>query len=241
MEAIVAERTRSEMALRIAHEVRNPAIIIGGLVRRIAKHVEECGPGQEYYKTVQEETKKLEVLVEKFESVQPGRQVHFSPQELNMLVEDTLEIVQPEADDKGLILLLDRAPASLLFQGNPHLIKMAILHVLRNAIEAGRHGDTIQVTTGMVPRGVMVTIEDNGPGIPRELLEHVFEPFYSTQKGETGLGLAHVRQIIAEHLGHVEINSREGEGTEVIITLPTHLGELKEQADKEKPAGLLAG
>ncbi|MEJ2033153.1 MAG: HAMP domain-containing sensor histidine kinase [Deltaproteobacteria bacterium] len=235
MEAIVSERTRSEMALRVAHGVRNPAIIISGLVKRIAKDLEECGAGQKYFKKVQEETKKLESLVEKLESVQPGHQLHFSPQELNGLVEETLEIVQPEADDKGVALLLDRASAALTFQGNPHLVKMAILHVLRNAIEACSHGDTIQVSTALVSRGVIVIIKDNGPGIPREVLEHVFEPFYSTKKGETGLGLAHVRQIIEEHLGSVEINSREGEGTEVVIILPTHLGELEEQTGHEKP------
>lgn len=234
MEAIVSERTRSEMALRIAHEVRNPSIIISGLVQRIARNLGEGGAGQKYFKKVQEETRKLESLVEKFESVQPGRQLHFSPQELTGLVEDTLEIVQPEADDKGLTLLFDRAPAALVFQGNPHLVKMAILHVLRNAIEACSRGDTIQVTTALVPRGVTVMIKDDGPGIVQEVLEHVFEPFYSTKEGETGLGLAHVRQIIEEHLGTVEIDSREGKGTEVVITLPTHLGELDEQTGREQ-------
>jgi signal transduction histidine kinase len=232
MEAIVSERTRSEMALRIAHEVRNPALIIGGLVRRITKNMEDCATSQEHFRKVQEEAIRLEALVEKFESIQPGRQLHFSPQELNGLIEDSLEIVQPEVDDRGLILLLDRAPASLIFQGNPHLVKMAILHVLRNAIEACRHGDTIQVTTGLAPGGVTVAIRDNGPGISGEILEHAFEPFYNAQNGETGLGLAHVRQIIEEHLGNVEIASPEGAGTEVVITFPTHLGELKDQIGK---------
>jgi signal transduction histidine kinase len=226
MEAIVSERTRAEMALRLAHEVRNPAMIISGLLKRMGKGMREGSFNQEYFDRVQEETRKLEALVKKLENAQPELRPFFSAQDLSGLAEEALAIVQSEADNKGIIILLDRSPAALLFQGNAQLVKIAVLHVLRNAIEACVRGDIIQVTTGIVPDGVEVKVADNGPGIPREVLAHFFEPFTITKGGETGLQLAHIRQIIEEHRGRVEIVSEEGRGTEVKITLPTHLGEL---------------
>jgi signal transduction histidine kinase len=226
MESIVSERTRTEMALRLAHEVRNPAMIISGLLKRMGKGLQEGAVNPEYFDRVQEEAGKLEAMVKKLESVQPELRPFFSSQDLNSLAEEALAIVQPEADGRGIIILLDRSPAALIFQGNAQVVKIAVLHVLRNAIEACGRGDIVQVTTGFVPDGVEVKVADNGPGLPRGVLEHLFEPFITTREGETGLGLAHIRQIIEEHRGRVEIVSEEGKGTAVEIILPTHLGEL---------------
>jgi signal transduction histidine kinase len=226
LEVIISERTRTEMALRLAHEVRNPAMIISGLLKRIDKGLRQGSFNQDYVDRVREEAGKLEALVKKLEGVQPERRLFFSSQELNSIVEEALAVVQAEAEGSGINILLDRSPASLVFQGNAQLVKTGILHVLRNAIEACGHGDLIQVSTGFAPGGIEVKISDDGPGIPREILAHLFEPFASTGNGETGLGLACVRQIIEEHRGSVEIASEEGKGTEVKIILPTHLGEL---------------
>jgi signal transduction histidine kinase len=225
MEAIVAERTRAEMTLRLAHEVRNPAMIISGLLKRIGKGLREGSLNQEYFDRVQKESDKLENMVKKLEMMQPGMHTFFSPQDLNSLTEETLAIVQPEADSKGIVMLLDRSPGSLIFQGNAQLVKFAMLHIMRNAIEACGRGNIIQVTTGIGPDGVEITFSDNGPGISREILAHLSEP-QTTEEGEAGLGLAHIRQIISEHRGRLEVTSGEGKGPEVKIILPTHLGEL---------------
>ncbi len=230
LENIVFERTRAEMALRTAHEVRNPVVIISGLIQRLVSTSAICSDEKEKLELILHQAKKLESLVAKFEDVRPEAKRTFAPLELNSLVEASINVIQEEADNKGVTILLDRAPSSLVFQGNEQLLKIAILHVLRNAIEACGLGDTIQISTELGPQGILLQIQDNGSGIPQEILIHIFEPFYSTRKGGTGLGLPYVKQIIEEHKGHIEIASAEQVGTTVSISLPTHLGVLSKAA-----------
>ena len=147
IEEIVAERTQTEIALRIAHEIRNPAVIIGGLMRRIIKNTPGDSPNKERLARVQEQAEKLESLIAKIHVVEPDRIPKFSCQELNALVEEAVDAIQQEAQEKAVVVLLDRSPAALTFQGNSHLVKSAVIHVLRNAIEICGPGNTIQVST----------------------------------------------------------------------------------------------
>ncbi|MGQ9812567.1 MAG: sensor histidine kinase, partial [Dissulfurimicrobium sp.] len=169
---------------------------------------------------VMEQAKRLETMVARFEKALTMTKKYFSPQELNAIVEEMIELVRPEADEKGIIILFNRHPANLNFQGNRHLIKVALAHLARNAIEVCGQGNTIEITTDLAGRLVMVTIKDNGPGIPEAIKSHIFEPFYKTHQGETGLGLPYVKQIIEEHKGDIRIISSKEKGTLVEICLP---------------------
>jgi signal transduction histidine kinase len=226
VEMIVSERTRAEMALRMAHEARNPVMIIGGLIQKILKKMPASDTGRPLMERVMEQAQRLETMVARFEEALPMTKKYFSPQELNAIVEETIEFVRSEADGKGIIILFDRHPANLAFQGNKYLIKVALAHLIRNAIEVCGAGDTIEITTDLEGRLVMVKIKDSGPGIPEEIKSHIFEPFYKTRQGETGLGLPYVKQIIDEHKGDIRITSAKGEGTAVEIRLPTHISEM---------------
>ena len=230
LENIVFERTRAEMALRTAHEVRNPVVIISGLIQRLVSASSKCSEEKEKLELILQQAKKLESLVARFEGVRPETKRTFAPLELSSLVEACLDLIQEEAENKGVTILLDRAPSSLVFQGNEQLLKIAVLHVLRNAIEACGLGDTIQISTELGDKGLVLQIQDSGSGIPQEILMHIFEPFYSTRRGGTGLGLPYVKQIIEEHKGHIEIASTEQVGTTVAISFPTHLGILSKSA-----------
>ncbi len=229
IESIVFERTKAEIALRMAHEVRNPAMIIGGLLRRLLINAsDDCIEEKERLEKVIEQVRKLETLVTSFEKVRPDLEKKIVPLELNQLVEETLEILQPEANQKDITILLDRSSAGLNIQGNSQLLKIAIMHVIRNAIDACETGNTVQITTELTGRGIELKIQDDGPGIPEELLHHIYEPFYLTKEGETGLGIPYVKQILTEHKGTISIISKEKVGTTVEIVLPTHLALLKE-------------
>lgn len=231
VEMIVSERTRAEMALRMAHEARNPVMIIGGLIQKIIKKMPADDTKRPLMERILEQAQRLEAMVAKFEKALPMAKKYFSPQELNAIAEETIELVRPEADEKGIIMLFDRHPANLSFQGNKYLIKVALAHLIRNAIEVCNQEDTIEITTDLAGRMVTITIKDSGPGIPEEIKSHIFEPFYKTRQGETGLGLPYVKQIIEEHKGDIRITSAEGKGTTVEILLPTHISEMT-AADK---------
>jgi len=147
------------------------------------------------------------------------------------LLGEVVEIVRPEADKKGIELAFSPAPQRLPFLGNEHYLRVALLHLLRNSVEACSQGNRIEVRVLQDPDGVVVRIRDNGPGISRYVLEHIFEPFYSTRDGSTGLGLPYVRQIIHEHRGDIDISSTRGQGVNVELHLPTHLGELRQEVN----------
>ena len=226
IESIVAERTRVEMALRFAHDVRNPSMIIGGLVRRMKKNIPEGSPELEKIRQILEQAEKLDSLVGKLDLSEKKGGWKFAALELSALAEEAVAAVQEEADRKDIIIFLDRAPSPLTFQGSRHLVKIALMHLLRNAIESCGSGDTVQVVTEAGEKSVIARIEDNGPGIPREMVEHIFEPFFDTGKGTTGIGLPFVKQIVEDHKGTLELASTRERGTSVVIRFPPLLGEL---------------
>jgi signal transduction histidine kinase len=75
--------------------------------------------------------------------------------------------------------------------------------------EASVAGDTIHISTELTNRGSALKVQDDGPGIPREILQHIYEPFYAAQEGETGLGIPYVKQIVTKHQGSIFIASKE--------------------------------
>ena len=227
IESVVSDRTRAELALQLAHEIRNPVMVISGLLQRMTCRQEDRERNRRYRKTVLDQTSKLEAIVNRFEELQDGGQDHFSAIEINELTRDSVKIIQAEAEIKGISITFFPAAEPLFCRGDARYLKVALLHVMRNALESCSAGDTIRVETKQVPTGASITIIDDGPGIPPEVLEHIFEPFYSTKEGSTGLGLPYVRQIIREHRGEISIESTFGQGCTVTIILPTHLSELQ--------------
>jgi len=228
IEAVVSERTTSELALGIAHRIRNPVMIIGGLIRQLMKKgCTDRETFQNYLEKILEQAKKLEDLVSTFENLRAKSQNAFIDIDLNELAEEAIEILRPEAESKGIVLVFERWDKPLTFRGNPHLLKIAILHIVRNAIEACEHGDSIEITTGIDGGRLFLEVKDNGPGIPNEILKHILKAFYTTKEGKTGLGLPYVNQIIKEHRGELRVDSTQGVGTTVRIYLPTHGPELQ--------------
>ncbi len=227
IESVVSDRTRAELALQLAHEIRNPVMVISGLLQRMTCRQEDQKRNSRYRETVLDQTTKLEAIVHRFEKLQDGGKDHFSVINVNELTRDSVKIIQAEAEIKGITTSFFPTKKTLFCRGDARYLKVALLHILRNALESCSTGDSIRVETKQVTTGASITIIDDGPGIPQEVLEHIFKPFYSTKEGSTGLGLPYVRQIIREHRGKITIESTFGHGCTVTIILPTHLSELQ--------------
>ncbi len=236
IEAVVSDRTKAEMALQLAHGIRNPVMIIGGLLKRLYRDSSPTEHERQVRDAVLDQVRQLEYLVKGFEDLQMQFKEHFSTIELNSLVHDAMEIVRHEAEQKKISLHFTPSPNPLPLHGNQQYLKVALLHLLRNAIESCSEKNHIRVRVTQTEDGAMVRIEDDGPGIPGEVLEHIFEPFYSTKEGATGLGLPYVRQIIHEHRGDIRIRSTPGVGTSVQLTFPTHLATMQDNGPVRIPA-----
>jgi signal transduction histidine kinase len=105
------------------------------------------------------------------------------------------------------------------------MLEQAFLNIYRNAIEAMDDGGILLIFVGRVKNGQMsllVTIEDNGCGIEEADLPHIFNPFFTKKKYGTGLGMTQVKKIVDLHMGTIEVTSKKGEGTRVMVTFPIH-------------------
>lgn len=151
------------------------------------------------------------------------RTPRLAPVQLNALVDDVLKLVHRRAEDKGVMIksrLDEDVPAVFMDEDGIHQV---VLNLVANAIDA------VPATTGAInvrtlvdeDEWAVVSVGDNGPGIPAEEVKRIFDAFYSTKgHGGTGLGLAVARKIVDEHAGKIEVQSAPGEGTLVRVRLP---------------------
>jgi signal transduction histidine kinase len=219
LETAAAERAVSEMALHIAHEIRNPATVIGGLVNVLLK--EGALPERDRTKaeTVIRKAKQLEEIVVQFEKLAAQRRYFKRNEDLGKIMEESADILRQEFNRKGVSLDL-HAIGGLKFKANVGMLKIALTHLLRNALEACQAGGRVAFSLSKTPRGHQIRIEDNGAGIPPEKLEHIFEPFVTTKPSRIGLGLPIVKQIVEEHRGKLSLQSEPGEGTLATLEFP---------------------
>jgi signal transduction histidine kinase len=225
MEALVMERTMSEMALGMAHGIRNPLHVIGGFSHRLMKKTDEADPSRAWASAIAEEARRIEQMVERFETLAQRKTSFFAQEDLNAIVRATLDLLRPELRAKNITLVTEISSTPLVGRLNKHLLKVALAHLLRNAIEATRPGGTILVRTSREKDFAMLVIRDTGRGMAQEVVDKVFVPFYTTKLGGTGLGMVFVRQIVDEHRGIITLESKLGRGTTVNIRLPQRFGE----------------
>ncbi|MGD9851220.1 MAG: sensor histidine kinase [Nitrospirales bacterium] len=148
------------------------------------------------------------------------------PLELQPLVEDVMSELSVLAQDGGIHLQTDCRPVPSLL-GDASQLKQALINLLDNALRHTPSGGTITVRVSASDRSIRLSVEDTGPGIETRHLSHLFERFYRVdpardrQSGGTGLGLAIVKEIIEAHGGTIQAHSQLGQGTIMMITLPT--------------------
>lgn len=145
---------------------------------------------------------------------------------INDVAEQSLELARPYAERHGAELRLDLEPDLPLAPMNPLEIELVLVNLIRNAVEAGRGDAVITIRTGPAQGGVQIAVSDNGCGMNKEQLAHVFDPLYTTRRqvGGSGLGMSIAYGIVQKHQGRMEVQSQLGSGTTVTIDLPVPAG-----------------
>lgn len=230
MEDIVAERTMGMVGLRVADRIRNPVTVIGGLCRQLSKKEREGIP-KDKLEDILSECQKMEKIVADFDELVRSKRFLFKRENLNEIALSTVRLVEHEVKDKAIGLAVNLYDKPLMFNANRQLIKIAVRHILSNAIDATEPGGGITISSGVKEENIYLTITDTGNGMTPEEMHRIFEPFYST-KGRTGMGLPLARQIISEHMGEIIIDSKPHVGTTVQFIFPTRWME-KETAVNE--------
>ncbi len=212
-----------EMAASIAHELKTPLVSIGGFAARLKRSLPEGTTEQEYAAIINRESLRLEEMLGNILGFSKRQMLCFSQCLLRDIVEEALSLEANALALNGILVQRRYAPESLQLQGDAQKLRQVLLNVIANARQAMQGGGTLRVELRAATlRGepaVEVALEDTGGGIPPELRQQVFTPFFTTKEQGTGLGLAISQRIAAQHNG--ELIMEEGElGARVVLRLP---------------------
>jgi len=225
------ENTRQEFVANVSHELRTPLSLIKGFVETLidgAKDDPELSA--RFLRTIEKHTDRLTYLIEdlltisRLESGQIIMNLH--EVELRAEVAQVLDDLQARAAEKK-VTLLNEVPAELEVRADSDRLQQVLFNLVENAIKYGRAEGTVVVGGKIGADGkAEAWVQDDGPGIPPDAVDRVFERFYrvdrarSRETGGTGLGLAIVKHIVQAHGGEVRVETELGQGTTFFFTLP---------------------
>jgi two-component system, sporulation sensor kinase E len=177
---------------------------------------------EQYLLVARGEINRLDYIITQFlQAIRPSVP-QIKPASLNDVVQKTLELLKPEIDNRDVDIRTRLARQLPVTPIDPAQIQQVLVNLIKNALQAMTKGGTLMLQTGEGADGVWVSVADTGGGIPQEQINRIFEPFYTTKKKGTGLGLMIVQRIVRAHGGRIELESQVSRGTTFRIWLPLH-------------------
>jgi two-component system sensor histidine kinase HydH len=221
-----AENTElATLAGGLAHEIRNPLSTIGMNLELLAEELEndDSQKARRMIRRIgnlQGECRNLEEILNAFLQFARAGELHLSDGNLNIIVSDYIDFLEPQANSMEVELrphLDSDLPIVML---DKSLMRQALVNLCRNAIEAMPDGGSIDLLTRTRDGDVVLEVIDTGKGMDEKTRSQMFQAFFSTRSGGSGLGLATVRRIVEAHHGRISCESEVGKGTRFTITLP---------------------
>lgn len=214
----------TEMARKVAHEIKNPLTPIQLSAEHILKVHSDKHPDferilQESVSYIISEVENLRRIAGEFMTIARENGTIKTRFDLRELIKELLRPFQQTLADR-IVFNLRLSGHDFELLGDRGKIKVALRNILINAIEAIKGPGRVEVNLKETNEELVVEIKDNGCGIPPEMVERIFEPYFSTKEKGTGLGLAICKRILEEHNGSIRLESQPGKGTRVTITLP---------------------
>jgi two-component system, sporulation sensor kinase E len=249
-DAIESERVQALtlLAASVAHEIGNPLNALHIHLQLMEREVKKLKPAsvrgalgararapilsngaetadaaaklEQYLSVAKGEINRLDYIVTQFlQAIRPAP-LQLKPASLNDVIERTIELLRPELDNRGIAIKLKLARQLPATPIDPTQMQQALVNLVKNAMQAMTRGGTLTLQTGESSEAVWVSVADTGGGIPQEQINRIFEPFYTTKKKGTGLGLMIVQRIVRAHSGRIELDSHVGRGTMFRFWLP---------------------
>jgi two-component system, NtrC family, sensor histidine kinase PilS len=209
------------LAAAIAHEIRNPLTSIAGSVSMLSGIADLSDEHRQLLQIVTRESERLNGIITDFLAYSRGKQYQFAPVDLLPLLEDTLTLLEHRlvAQNTGIRIERHLGVQQAFAMADGDKIKQVFWNFCENAVRAMRSGGVLSVSVEQTGDDWQINFADTGPGMSRQLVEKIFEPFQSQFEGGTGLGLAIVYQIVQAHEGKVWARSRLGEGSVFVLRL----------------------
>lgn len=214
-----------KLAASVAHSIRNPLTSVKMRLFSLERSLNLAPTQREDFEVIAEEIGHIDTIVANFLEFSRPPKLKMQPLSLSDVVDMTLQLLKHRLESYGVRVELDRKgrlPKALL---DPDQMKEVLVNLILNACEAMGEGGHIRIVeeSGMMgDQGfvVLVRIKDSGPGIPEEIKDRIFEPFFSTKEEGSGLGLAIARRILQDHKGWIHVHSKPGQGTTFVVGLP---------------------
>jgi signal transduction histidine kinase len=212
------------MAGQVAHEVRNPLSSIGLNTELLEDELGDSERGseaRELCRKIRGEVDRLTQVTEIYLGLRGGTP-KLAHESLNAIVDDLVDFVRMDLASRGVVIETELDPEDAIGNVDANQIRQCLINLVRNAADAvsASGGGRVVLRTRRDHHRVEVSVEDDGIGIASEQLPRLFEPFFSTKQGGTGLGLALTQQIIQDHGGEIRVESRVGRGTTFTLSVP---------------------
>ncbi|MCK6562260.1 response regulator [candidate division KSB1 bacterium] len=220
------------MAAHVAHEIRNPLVTIGGFARSLNRQLQEHESARQITNVIMEEVIRLEKILANVLDFSKLPKPSLQLADLNHLIEEVCRVLRDEARERQVEVRRNLAPGLPKMWIDPIQINQLLVNLFRNGIQAMKGGGVLELRTLLwSKRFARITVRDTGSGIPPDIIEDIFKPFFTTKTYGTGLGLAICRQIVNDHGGEISVQSAPGSGTIFTIDLPLEKRSAAEKFD----------
>ncbi len=210
--------TITQMSAGIAHEIKNPLTAIKGFLQIGAANPELR---DNYQEIILDEVNRIEAIVQDFMMLsKPKSSLQLEQVDPEQLVSYVLRLLEPEANEKQIYLLLDCDPIQDTFETEPKRLNQILINLVKNAIDAVDLGGEVRVSIRMSSTKLTLSVRDNGPGLTPQELAKIGEPFFTTKEKGTGLGVMVTKKIVSDLNGEISYESQKGGGTTVTVSLP---------------------
>ena len=205
----------------IAHEIKNPLLIIGGFARQLIKATELDDKARQKLAIIAEEVVRLEGMVAEMRDFVRPPAAQKAPARLEPLITEVLEFFQDNFQEHHIQVRRQEDGPLPLVSFDPKQIRQVLINLFKNAVEAMPRGGELTVATRVQGPNAEVSVADTGEGMVPEVLANVFQPYYTTKEKGTGLGLAICKFIVKEqHGGDILVESTPGQGATFTVQLP---------------------
>ncbi len=215
----------AELAGSLAHEIKNPLSVIHMNIDLLSEDLEEinspvCRRSIDRIDIVRGQCERMEALLRDFLRYTRLRDIDLVSGNLNDQIEIVLRAYQAQADANGIDIkrYLDQDLPVIALHSDS--LQAALMNLVKNALESMDQGGQLMVRTYTTPKSVALDLIDTGEGVDGNTVMHMFEPFYSTKEGGSGLGLPTAQKIIEAHGGRISVQSEVGRGTKFVLEFP---------------------
>lgn len=212
----------------LAHEIKNPLSIIKINLKLASEELvakdENTVRAAKKIAIVQKETERLEQILEDFLRYIKKTELHLSSVDINRMVADMIDFYSPQAHSHSITILSSLSAERLFCNADTDMLKQVLLNLFINAQQAMPNGGELMLRTQKNGNNAVIIISDTGKGIEPENMDKIFNAYYSTKPGGSGLGLSTSKKIIEAHNGSIRVDSLTGKGTSFTILLPLENG-----------------